>query len=91
MAVDVTGNLYVADTGNHLIRKIPIGLGGAVVTTFAGSTVGSANGTGIEAQFSSPTGVVADSSGENLYVADTGNHRIRKITTPAGVVSTLAR
>jgi len=86
VAVDSSGNIYVADTNNHRIRKItPAG----VVSTFAGTgTEGFANGTGTEAQFNLPTGVAVDSRG-NVYVADQVNHRIRRIT-PAGVVSTLA-
>jgi len=68
----------VADTGNHRIRKITTP--GAVVTTFAGTVglSGTANGDGTDAWFNLPSGVAADSDG-NLYVADTGNHRIRKI------------
>ncbi len=86
VALDSTGNLYVADTNNHSIRKItPAG----VVTTFAGSTIpGTSDGTGSAARFNLPQGITADSSG-NLYVADTNNHAIRKIS-PAGVVTTLA-
>jgi sugar lactone lactonase YvrE len=86
IAVDSAGNIYVADSGNNEIRKItPAG----VVSTFAGSTTpGSANGTGRAAQFTSPNGIAFDNIG-NLYVADTGNHDIRKIS-PDGVVSTLA-
>jgi streptogramin lyase len=87
VAVDGSGNVYVADTTNELIRKIT---SAGVVTTLAGTAlaVGSANGTGAAARFNSPTEVAVDTAG-NVYVADTNNHLIRKIT-PAGVVTTLA-
>lgn len=86
-AFDSLGNLYVADTSNHTIRKItPAG----VVSTFAGLSgyAGTADGTGPLARFNTPFAVATDST-NNVYVADTYNHAIRKIT-PAGVVSTIA-
>ena len=93
IAIDGTGNLYVADSINNLVRKIAPG--GAVTTlagsrTFVASTgnAGSADGSGSAAQFNYPTGVAVDASG-NVYVADTLNSTIRKIT-PGGTVSTLA-
>ena len=86
VAVDGSGNVYVADAGDNTIRKItPAG----EVTTLAGSGVrGSANGTGTAASFSEPFGVAVDGSG-NVYVGEYGNNAIRKIT-PAGEVTTLA-
>jgi len=79
-------NLYVADRGNHKIRKIVIDNG--TVTTLAGSSQGSTDGTGTSASFDGPYGITTD--GTNLYVADHGNHRIRKIVIDNGTVTTLA-
>ena len=87
VAVDSAGNVYVADMHNNTIRKVtPAG----VVTTLAGlaGSPGSADGTGSAARFNDPYGVAVDSAG-NVYVADTGNNTIRKVT-PGGVVTTLA-
>jgi sugar lactone lactonase YvrE len=87
VVVDGSGNVYVADTGNHSLRKITAS---GVVTTLAGQagTAGSADGTGSGARFSSPGGLALGNSGE-LYLADTGNSTIRKITA-SGVVTTIA-
>jgi sugar lactone lactonase YvrE len=87
MTVAGTGILYVADTGNDTIRAIAPG---AVVSTLAGSVQapGSMDGMGAVAQFNSPTNVASDGAG-NIYVADTKNDTVRKIT-PAGLVSTIA-
>jgi sugar lactone lactonase YvrE len=87
IVLDSSGDLYVADTMNHTIRKVTAA---GVVTTVAGSpdAFGSDDGTGSAARFSQPYGIARDGAG-NLYVADAFNHTIRKVTT-AGVVTTLA-
>jgi hypothetical protein len=87
VAVDGSGNLFVADNGNNTVRMIT---SGGMVSTLAGTAgqSGSSDGTGSAARFNNPNGVAVDSS-ENIYVADTGNDTIRKIT-PDGNVSTFA-
>jgi sugar lactone lactonase YvrE len=87
ISIDSTGNLYVADSANDVVRKItPTG----VVTTFVGTAnvTGTIDGTGIAAMFNAPAGVAVDSAGIT-YVADTTNDTLRKVTT-GGLVSTLA-
>jgi hypothetical protein len=87
LAIDSANNLYVADTASSTIRKVsPAG----VVTTLAGlpGVSGLKDGTGTDAWFSQPKSLTVDTS-NNIYVADTGNGAIRRIT-PAGVVTTLA-
>lgn len=85
LAADSIGNVYVADEATGAISKVtPVG----VVIPVAGGTSGYANGTGAAAQFNSPRGIAIDASG-NVYIADSINNAIRKIT-PATVVTTLA-
>jgi sugar lactone lactonase YvrE len=87
VAVDAAGNIYVADSGNHAIRKISTD---GTVTTLAGTmgAAGNTNATGSSARFRSPQGIAVDGNG-TVYVADTGNQVIRRIT-PNGTVSTFA-
>lgn len=88
IAVDRTGNLFVADTGNHRILEIFPGGG---MATYAGTGTqgfGGDGGPATGAQLSSPNAVAVDLAG-NLYIADTGNNRIRKVT-PSGTITTIA-
>ncbi|WP_164840445.1 NHL repeat-containing protein [Collimonas arenae] len=87
IAIDLAGNLYVADTQNNTIRKIS---SAGFISTLAGSPgqAGRDDGSTGNARFNQPWGITLDAAG-NLYVADTGNNAIRKITT-TGLVSTIA-
>jgi sugar lactone lactonase YvrE len=88
VAVDLAGNLYIADTNNHRIRKVAPG---GTISTYAGTgRVGFAGdgGPATAAQLNEPVGVAVDPAG-NLYIAERENHRIRKVT-PGGVISTYA-
>ena len=85
IATDGT-NLYVTENGNNRVRKIVIATG--VVSTLAGSTIGTLDGTGTAAQFSRPIGITTD--GTNLYVVDSSSFKIRKIVIDTGVVTTFA-
>jgi len=86
IAVDSAGNLYVADTGNYRVRRVSNG----VITTVAGNGTRGFSGDGgpaTSAQFDGDQGVAVDSAG-NLYIADDGNYRIRKVSN--GVITTVA-
>jgi sugar lactone lactonase YvrE len=87
IAIDAAGTLYVADQGNHIIRKVT---SSGAVTTLAGTSqlAGSVDGTGVTARLSAPASTAVDGAG-NIYVADRYNHTLRKIT-PTGAVTTLA-
>jgi len=76
--------VFVADSSSHRVRACSVAAG---CTTWLGAASGTADGTGIAATFNTPSGLSHDQFG-NLYVADTGNHKIRKVT-PAGVVTTV--
>lgn len=87
LAVDDSGNIYFADSGNHCIRKVD---GAGIITTVAGTGSPGFSGDGrpaVSGRLTNPFGVAVDSSG-NLYVADLGNHRIRKIDS-GGIISTV--
>ncbi|MGI4756737.1 MAG: Ig-like domain repeat protein [Janthinobacterium lividum] len=89
IAVDVSGNVYVADTGNARVRRIAAVTG--TVTTVAGSSQAGFSGDGgpaTAARLRSPTGLAVDSTGA-LYIADVGNHRVRKLN-PDGTIVTVA-
>jgi sugar lactone lactonase YvrE len=87
ITVDAAGNLYVTDAFYSTIRKVTPG---GVVTTLVGSPglTGSTDGVGVNARFKNPKAIAVDNTG-NLFVADTGNNTIRKVTQ-AGVVTTIA-
>ena len=88
LAADFAGNLYIAETGGHRIRKVSRA---GIITTLAGTGVAGFSGDGsaaVSAQLNAPYGLVADAQG-NLYVADLGNARVRRISAD-GIISTVA-
>ncbi len=89
IVLDTMGKAFIADQNNHRIRQIVLASG--AVSTLAGSGASSfANGVGTNARFSFPLGVAIDSSGSNLFVADSSNNLIRQIAIASATVSTLA-
>src|SRR6266702_3802843 len=95
LALDTNQNLYIADTHNHLIRKLSLATG--IITTIGGAAINGNispgfsgdNGPSTASSIDSPTGLAVDTS-NNLYLADTHNHRIRKITAATGKITTIA-
>ena len=88
IAIDASGNLYIADTNNWAIRRISTS---GIITTVAGNGqygYGGDNGQATKAKLAGPTGVAVDASG-NLYIADSGNERIRYVNS-SGVIATIA-
>ena len=87
---DRVGNIYFADTGNHRIRLVDAVTG--IVSTVVGSGRSGLSGDGglaTAARLNAPAGICLDAGG-NIYIADTENHRIRKVTTRTGVITTIA-
>lgn len=90
LAVDGSGNIYIADTSNNRVRMVAASTG--IITTVAGNGTygyGGDGGAATNAYLALPAGVTADTCG-NIYIADTGNNRIRKVPLSSGTISTVA-
>ena len=88
VAVDAAGILYIADSGNNRIRRVAVD---GTITTIVGSGTAAFSGdggAGVSANLKNPRGVAADAAG-NVYIADTGNHRVRKLSKD-GTITTVA-
>src|SRR5439155_23906962 len=90
LALDASGNLYIADQNNHRIRKVDAATG--IITTVAGNgspAFGGDGGAATSASLNNPDGVAVDASG-NVYVAEQSNHRIRRVAAATGIITTVA-
>ncbi len=90
LATDNAGNVFIADEGNNVIREVSFSTG--VITTVAGTGAAGYSGDGglaTAATFRSPNGITVDNAG-NLYIADKGNHAVRKVTAATGEITTIA-
>jgi len=91
VALDPSGNLYISDGGNNVVRKVAASTG--IITTVAGHfSLGGYSGDGgpaVKAQLNNPYGIAADISG-NLYIADTRNNVVRKVSASTGIITTVA-
>ena len=90
VAVDSAGDLFIADTGNNVIREVNLSTG--MITTVAGNGTDGYSGDGGQAtaaELNDPEGVAVDSAGD-LFIADTGNNVIREVNPPRGVITTVA-
>jgi hypothetical protein len=90
IAVDTSGNIYFGDTNNYRIRKVTASNG--IISTIAGTGTEGSSGNGVaatSAEINSPYGLTADASG-NIYIADTNNNRVRKVTASTGIITTVA-
>src|SRR5439155_23231690 len=87
VALDASGNLYIADQNNHRVRKVDAATG--IITTVAGNgspAFAGDGGAATSASLNNPDGVAVDASG-NVYVADQSNHRIRRVVSPAAIIN----
>ena len=87
VAVDLSGNLLIADAASHVIRKVNIQTGN--ISTVAGSGTAAYSGDHASAQLNNPQGIALDAT-NILYIADTGNHVIREVNASTGVITTVA-
>ncbi|HLA26593.1 MAG TPA: NHL repeat-containing protein, partial [Syntrophales bacterium] len=87
VCLDAAGNIFIADTNNHRIRKVTAGM----ISRVAGSAIGffGDGGDALSAKLDSPQGVAVDVAG-NIFIADTNNHRVRKVTASTNIINTLA-